>query len=179
MDSDLISLALQASNGVAYIHRQGWVHKDIKPSNFLVRFNQVTGRPECKLGDMGFAKILNDSDEASASNNIGTFTWIAPEVSTETGFKKSSDVWSLGCVINYIFTGGLHPFGDEGLLENIKRGKRPKKYQMKKSDNQQHMRIKTLVDIMVQEKQDSRPEMDSIVQTLFECFEYHTVTNSQ
>jgi hypothetical protein len=96
---------LQAVN---YIHKEGVIHSDLKPANFLV----VNGR--LKLIDFGIASnIAIDSTSIIKFSQAGTFNYISPEalIDTSTGdspargyqprirISTRSDVWSLGCIL--------------------------------------------------------------------------------
>lgn len=126
-----LEIAKQAAIGLQLIHTRKWVHKDIKPSNFLIlRKNAVTGEgPKCRLTDFGFAKpILPGMSYTELTYQLGTTCYVAPELlivsptsstsNTSTGiretedyrvFKQEHDVWAMGCVLHFILT-GVHPF---------------------------------------------------------------------
>jgi serine/threonine protein kinase len=142
-------LALQAAEGLQFLHEKGYVHKDIKPRNFVVsRGNNQKGELEwiCKLTDMGFTKMtmMDGGSWASTTNRFGTRSWgFAPELiikeeeSTEEAsgsndrekiqfrFNQNSDVWALGLVIHFIFSRGGHPYGktENQRSQNIRDGK--------------------------------------------------------
>eukprot|EP00894_Picocystis_sp_ML_P003031 jgi/Pico_ML_1/53548/g4079.t1 len=120
--TELCMSAMQSiASGVAALHARGIVHRDLKPHNVL-----VTKDKKVKLSDMGLSKILND--EQSSFENTGTSGssgWRAPEQILYGRQTKSVDIFSMGCLLFYCFTGGRHAFG--ARLErdiNIARGKR-------------------------------------------------------
>ncbi len=119
-----VDLSLQAAQGLTYLHDKGFVHKDIKPTNYMVHC-QPGARVICKLGDFGFSKrIIEGKSFCSATGRFGTLNWTAPEMArADTAeFSKKSDIWSLGCVIYYtIHQHHRHPFEeviDEQQLAN-------------------------------------------------------------
>ena len=106
-----IDLANQMSKAVAYLHQLGMIHKDIKPSNFLLKIIK-NGKLVVKLTDLGLSKRLMDSaNHLSSKFNYTALAWIAPELYTPPfHFSAASDIWALGCVIYFLFTRGRHPF---------------------------------------------------------------------
>ncbi|KAE8784863.1 mitogen-activated protein kinase kinase kinase YODA-like [Hordeum vulgare] len=99
-------------NGLAFLHSQKIMHRDIKGANLLVDVNGVV-----KLADFGMAKHLS-----TAAPNLslkGTPYWMAPEVVQATlvkdvGYDLAVDIWSLGCTIIEMFTGKPPWSGLEG-----------------------------------------------------------------
>ena len=87
--------------GLAYLHQQGVIHRDIKGENVLV--DQDKGM--CKLADFGAAKkLIQQASEARTM--IGTPYWMAPEViNRPEGYNEKADVWSAGCTIVEMLTG--------------------------------------------------------------------------
>ncbi|CAM0876396.1 unnamed protein product [Alopecurus aequalis] len=98
--------------GLAFLHSQKIMHRDIKGANLLVDVNGVV-----KLADFGMAKHLS-----TAAPNLslkGTPYWMAPEVVQATlvkdvGYDLAVDIWSLGCTIIEMFTGKPPWSGLEG-----------------------------------------------------------------
>eukprot|EP00873_Tetraselmis_striata_P022954 jgi/Tetstr1/443218/TSEL_031257.t1 len=112
-----MSIAAEVTAGLAALHARGIVHRDLKPANVLMTEGSVA-----KVSDMGLCKRL--VEEQSSFESVGpggSSGWQAPEQlrqrlpgAAPLGRQtKSIDVFSLGCVLYYCFTGGRHPFGDE------------------------------------------------------------------
>ena len=99
----LIELFRQACTGVAHLHANGVLHRDIKPSNILL-FLDPPEPMRAALSDLGIGTpeltqgVLTASQEA-----VGTPAFRAPEVSLGR-HTKSSDVYSLGKTLEYVFT---------------------------------------------------------------------------
>ena len=92
----------QILEGLAYLHEQGVIHRDIKAANTL-----TTKDGEVKLADFGVA-TLSKAQRASGNmmeGALGSPYWMAPEIITMEGAKPSSDIWSLGCTIIELMTG--------------------------------------------------------------------------
>ncbi|XP_031483333.1 mitogen-activated protein kinase kinase kinase 5-like isoform X2 [Nymphaea colorata] len=93
-------------SGLAYLHRENVVHRDIKGANLLVDTDGIV-----KLADFGVAKPLKG--EILPQSMKGSPYWMAPEVlmQKETGYDLAVDIWSLGCTIIEMVT-GKPPWGD-------------------------------------------------------------------
>ena len=106
-------------HAVAQIHKNGIIHKDLKPANFML----VAGR--LKLIDFGIASsIQSDKTSITIFNQMGTFNYMSPESIQDLGgpqmgnnktpcikISYKTDVWSLGCIL-YQLTFGKLPFAD-------------------------------------------------------------------
>jgi serine/threonine protein kinase/tetratricopeptide (TPR) repeat protein len=96
---DLIAQTLQA---LAYLHRRGVIHRDLKPGNVMV----VDGR--VKVLDFGVS-ILREHDTESGKLIVGTLAYMAPELLGGAPASEASDLYAVG-IIAYELLAGRHPF---------------------------------------------------------------------
>ncbi|HVB92480.1 MAG TPA: serine/threonine-protein kinase [Acidimicrobiales bacterium] len=82
------------SSALAYVHAQGIVHRDVKPSNILLA---ADGR--ALLGDFGIARLLNGSTFTIDGTTLGTVAYMAPEQLEDHQVGPGADIWSLGLVL--------------------------------------------------------------------------------
>ncbi|MGD9645288.1 MAG: protein kinase [Pirellulales bacterium] len=113
----------QAAEGLNHAWRQGMVHRDIKPVNLLVTWNDETERPVVKILDMGLARFASESSEdgglTRVGQTIGTPDYIAPEAAENfKGADIRADLFSLGCTLFKLLTGRL-PFAGSNTMEKL------------------------------------------------------------
>ena len=95
----------QMLRGLSYLHEKGIVHRDIKPANVL-----VDERGLVKLADFGASKQIalapsGKTIELENQTLKGTPYFMAPEVMTQTGHGRKSDIWSIGATVMQMRTG--------------------------------------------------------------------------
>ncbi|XP_056284963.1 uncharacterized protein map3k19 isoform X2 [Pseudoliparis swirei] len=99
----------QILEGVAYLHLNRVIHRDLKGNNVMLMPTGVI-----KLIDFGCARRLSFLNHTASSSSgggdllksvHGTPYWMAPEVINETGYGRKSDIWSVGCTVFEMATG--------------------------------------------------------------------------
>ncbi|WP_256260078.1 serine/threonine protein kinase [Streptomyces atratus] len=95
-------IAGQAAAGLAAAHRQGIVHRDIKPGNLM-----LDAEGSVKIGDFGIAQFVDDPSAALTTTGqiVGTSLYLAPERALGRTAGAASDMYSLGCVIYQLLLG--------------------------------------------------------------------------
>jgi serine/threonine protein kinase len=99
----------QACEGLAEAHRNGIVHRDVKPTNLMLLEN-ADSQLQLKILDFGLAKVAYADGTAMASitatgETIGTPQYMSPEQCTGAALDERSDVYSLGCVMYELLLG--------------------------------------------------------------------------
>jgi serine/threonine protein kinase len=106
-EEEALRIIVQVAHGLHRAHRQGMIHRDVKPDNILL---SRTG--EAKLTDLGLAKDVDASiDLTRTGRGLGTPNYMAPEQFRNA--KNASiccDIYSLGATLYEMVTGEM-PFG--------------------------------------------------------------------
>lgn len=110
----LLGVALDAANGMLYLHRKGIAHRDLKSANLL-----VDGNWQVKVADFSFSRTLQENARAS-SVVMTNPRWLAPEVLNGQPGQLSADVWAFGTVMWELLTWRL-PFADINTFQIIAR----------------------------------------------------------
>ena len=106
--------ALEALEGLAFVHAQGLVHRDIKPGNIFLESTAVGER--IKLLDFGLARLVTPSDDAPVTRFgevLGTPVYMAPEQVSGEAADARTDVYAMGLVLYEMLTGKRPFVGNE------------------------------------------------------------------
>ncbi|KAG9862530.1 serine/threonine kinase, partial [Aureobasidium melanogenum] len=126
-ESVVSSLTRQTLDGLAYLHREGILHRDLKADNILLDLDGT-----CKISDFGISKRSPNPYNNDITNSMqGSVFWMAPEViraqsqgssssgtNESQGYSAKVDIWSLGCVVLEMFA-GRRPWSKEEAIGAI------------------------------------------------------------
>ena len=109
---ETLSLVAQAADALGYAHRQGVIHRDVKPDNILVKRLDRTDRPgdpplRAMVTDFGLAKLLEADQDTQTGLLMGTLPYMSPEQVLDLPLDGRSDIYSLGVVLYQLATGQL------------------------------------------------------------------------
>lgn len=104
-----VQVVVQVGNALAYIHKQGLIHRDVKPSNILMAND---GR--IHLSDLGIA-MQPGSSMTQTGTIVGTPAYMSPEHAQGKRLDARSDIFSLGLVLYQLLTGRA-PFETDSTL---------------------------------------------------------------
>jgi serine/threonine-protein kinase len=115
-----VEIGTQACAGLDYAHRQGIIHRDVKPGNLMViggpaarrssgatAHDPPTGEMTVKLTDFGIARAAEQSRLTQVGSVVGTAAYLSPEQARGEEATPASDVYALGVVIYQLLTGRL------------------------------------------------------------------------
>jgi serine/threonine protein kinase len=103
----VIDYGQQMCAGLDASHKAGVVHRDVKPSNFLVGPNNTL-----KLSDFGLASVAAARKITAAGKTAGTLLYMSPEQIRGGEVTPASDIYALGCVFYELLTGRPPFVGD-------------------------------------------------------------------
>jgi serine/threonine-protein kinase len=113
---EILRIGMQIADGLAAAHKQGLVHRDIKPGNILLE----NGVERVKITDFGLARTTDDASVTQSGTVAGTPMYMSPEQAAGDPIDHRSDLFSLGSVL-YVMCTGRPPFRASTTLAVMKR----------------------------------------------------------
>ena len=124
-----VEIGIQSCAGLEYAHRQGIIHRDVKPGNLMViggpagrrqrgssAHEPPTGEMTVKLTDFGIARASAQSRLTQVGSVVGTAAYLAPEQARGEEATPAGDVYALGVCLYQLLTGRL-PWEGSTLAE--------------------------------------------------------------
>jgi len=95
----ILSWMLELCEGTAALHKMGIIHRDLKPENIFISSDR-----HVKIGDFNISRIYQ-TRKNNDTQILGTQGFAAPEQYGYGQSDEKSDIYSLGVIFNYLFTG--------------------------------------------------------------------------
>lgn len=116
-EAEALDVCIAATEGLAAAHAEGVIHRDIKPHNILIPQAKKADElllPSAKLTDLGLARWTESEQTLTDSRaSMGTPGYMPPEqIADAKRVDKSADVFSMGCTLYALLTGGAPFKGD-------------------------------------------------------------------
>ncbi|MEU2379320.1 protein kinase [Streptomyces misionensis] len=143
------------ARALAYVHRAGIVHRDVKPSNILL---DAAGDPH--LADFGIARLANATRHTAPDVLIGTAAYLAPEQVAGKQVGPAGDIYALGLVLLEALKGQLEYEGSP-LEAAIARLHRPPEVPTWLPSD-----LATLLRAMTAQDPEARPDAESCADIL-------------
>jgi serine/threonine protein kinase len=106
-EPEALQIVLQIARALEHAHKQGLIHRDVKPKNIM-----ITNDGMAKLADMGLARAVTDAEAAAAEAGraYGTPYYISPEqIRGDVDIDFRADIYALGGTLYHLVTGRV-PF---------------------------------------------------------------------
>src|SRR6266850_6302403 len=128
--TETLEIAIQIASALQAAHEAGIIHRDIKPDNLMLRadgYVKVLDFGLAKLSEPGAVATWSVSDpeaqtrkhlQTQAGIIMGTVAYMSPEQARGLEVDKSTDIWSLGCVL-YEMLSRQQPFGGETVTDTL------------------------------------------------------------
>ncbi len=110
----------QICEGVEAAHRQGVVHRDLKPQNVI-----IDARNQIKIIDFGLAHSAHLKGMTATGLIMGTPEYMSPEQVSGTKVDERTDMYSLGVILYELFTGRVPFTGDSAIAIGFMQMKDP------------------------------------------------------
>lgn len=109
-----VDLGIQLCAGLEYAHKQGIVHRDIKPHNVLLT------RGQAKIVDFGIARALGVASQTQGGEVLGSPQYLSPEQAMGQEATAASDIYSFGVLLYQAVTGRLPFAADSPVATALK-----------------------------------------------------------
>jgi len=116
--ADALAIFVTIAGGLPHAHRQGIVHRDIKPRNIFLENRKLGEVP--RVVDFGLAKLAEAHNREQQSLTVqgivfGSPLYMSPEQTTGLGTDHRTDIYSFGCTIFHALT-GTPPFAGKTAM---------------------------------------------------------------
>lgn len=165
-----ICLLKDILSGLGYLHREGVIHRDLKPQNVLVKRTVLSEFGiTAVISDFGLSLEMGEDKTHVTATEAGSKGWKPKEVlgSGKKHFKKSTDIFAFGCLAQFVLSKNkssdlnnrfVHPFGQVVSRErNIVLGRRVAR--LSKEGNTSNSEVDLIGDVLIGTCIISDPEM--------------------
>ena len=159
---EAVDFIIQAAEGLECAHRNGIIHRDVKPANMLLRKDG-----HLLLSDFGIAKILEGTTHLTrVGTGIGTPQYMSPEQGMGRNVDGRSDIYSLGIVFFHCLTGRVPFTADNPLTITVKHINEPLPIAMLTNEDVPQSIIQVLLQMTAKKPEERYQSTDRVVEAL-------------
>ncbi len=159
--ADAVYICEQVAQGLAEMHKEGYVHADMKPNNVIVTSNLTA-----KIIDLGQSCKIGTVKQRIQ----GTPDYIAPEQVHRRAITPKTDVYNLGATMYWIFTRSFVPTAltgkSDSLVQGLEEAFIPKPKKVSEFNPRVPEMLEALVMQCVETNPDDRPTMEQVAERL-------------
>lgn len=150
--ADLVLLGLHLASALHYLHGQGYLHLDLKPSNIIVHAGLA------KVIDFSIARPIGESHRG-----VGTRQYLSPEQARGDPLTPAADVWGIGAVLFEAATGRppFKAYDDGRAYEQLERRAEPVR-----SQRRLPAPLAAAIDSCLDPNPACRPAVDELLQNM-------------
>jgi serine/threonine-protein kinase len=115
---DALRITRDVATALGHVHRQGLLHRDVKPENILLAGNRAL------VADFGLARAIGAAEYSKLTETgviVGTLFYMSPEqLREDRDLDQRTDIYSLGCILYEMLT-GEPPYTGSSLKEVVTR----------------------------------------------------------
>ncbi|MCZ7545575.1 MAG: serine/threonine protein kinase [Anaerolineae bacterium] len=120
---EAVELTRQVAEALDYAHKQGMIHRDIKPDNVILKLATDGGQGLTKfravLTDFGLAKLAEGGVQSVSGQPMGTYPYMSPEQCLAEDLDARTDIYALGVMLYELAVGRL-PYLPKTITEAIR-----------------------------------------------------------
>lgn len=160
---EAVDFTIQAAEGLDCAHRNGIIHRDVKPANMLLRRDG-----HLLLSDFGIAKLLEEttSNLTRVGTGIGTPQYMSPEQGMGQKVDRRSDIYSLGIVLFHCLTGRVPFIADSPLTITVKHLNEPLPVELLAAEGVPAPIIQVVQKMAAKQAVDRYQSADSLIEAL-------------
>ncbi|HEV3025605.1 MAG TPA: serine/threonine-protein kinase, partial [Pirellulales bacterium] len=160
--AEVLRIGSQIAEGLAAAHKQGLIHRDVKPANILLE----NGVERVKITDFGLARAADDVTITRPGEISGTPQYMSPEQASGQRVDQRSDLFSLGCVL-YAMCASRPPFRGDSLAAIVKKICDEAPQPLREIDQQVPEWLAAIIDRLLAKDPDRRfQSADEVAKTL-------------
>ena len=99
---EIRDLFLKLNNGFKVLRKNNIIHRDLKPDNIMIKYTKDKTGIIPKISDYGLSKVL--LSEYNNTKGPSHQLYMAPELIDGTKYNEKVDLWSIGCIMNELYT---------------------------------------------------------------------------
>lgn len=145
----------KAADGLAYFHSEGWIHRDIKPDNFLMTLGGEVKLIDFALAERkkgGLARFFSGKSKVQ-----GTRSYMSPEQIRGQSLDQRADIYSFGCMVHELL-GGKPPYTGTSTNDLLNKHLRSAIPPLQASNQNVTDAFAQLVRRMLAKKPEDRPD---------------------